>query len=227
MTHHAYVYAGPKEEGIQAALTFSEQELGLSSKGNPDVTLFEYGHLSVDDARRITVFAAQAPVQGDKKVIIISAGRLFHEAQNALLKLFEEPAEGTTLILVVPAEGIVLPTLRSRLMSLGASPDQERTAADEFLSATKEEREKLVAKLITKTKSDKDEEKQAARLEALALVEGITRAAYAAREKTSTPDLDLLLEELTKFLPILHERSAPLKLIFEHLLLVLPEKLGK
>ncbi|MBU2103906.1 hypothetical protein KJ848_03145 [Patescibacteria group bacterium] len=229
MTHHAYVYAGPKEEGIQGALAFVEAELGLSPQNNPDVTVFEYGHLSVDDARRITTFVAQAPVTGDKKAVIISAGRLFHEAQNALLKVFEEPSEGTTLILVIPAEGMLLPTLRSRLISLASEKINGTDSAPEFLQLPKAERAKFVEKLLVRTKADKDADKQAARLEVLALVEGITRAVYAARaDKTgNTEELDLLLDELSRFLPILHERSAPLKLIFEHLLLVLPEKLGK
>ena len=39
--------------------------------------------------------AASAPFVGDYKVVIISASRAYHQAQNALLKLFEEPPEGT------------------------------------------------------------------------------------------------------------------------------------
>lgn len=225
MAHHAYLYAGDREAGIKAARTFCERSLGLSGAANPDLAVFEYGLFSVDDARRIGSFATQ----GGDKAIVIAAGRLFHEAQNALLKLFEEPKEGVTLILIVPAEGILLPTLRSRLMRL---PEESETvgtfgeAADAFLAAGNAEREKHIAKLLARTKSDKDSEKQAARLEAVALLSGITRAAYAARrnrEGARAHELDLLLRDLDRFMPILHERSAPLKMIFEHLLIVMPE----
>jgi DNA polymerase-3 subunit delta' len=233
MAHHAYVYAGDRAAGLAASRVFAESALGLSGTDNPNIAVFEFGLFSVDDARRVGSFASQSQATGDRKLIVIATGRLFHEAQNALLKLFEEPTEGTTLVLVVPSEGILLPTLRSRLITLpedGARSHLAQGATEEFLKATKPEREKYVTKLIARSKSDKDAEKQAARLEAASLVDGITRAAYAARSKATGEkgkELDLLLRDLDRFAPIMHERSAPLKLIFEHLLLVLPEGLGK
>lgn len=230
MAHHAFFYAGNAAQGIAAARTYAQQELSLTGDGNPDLALFEYGLFSVEDARRIGMFAAQGSLKGGKKAIILSVGRMFHEAQNALLKLFEEPEEGTTLVLVVPAEGMLLPTLRSRLLPL---PENERPAkslipevAATFLKADKGEREKLVTKLVARTKADKDEEKQAARIEAIELLSGITHAAYAARRDATgarAGELDLLLRDLDRFAPILHERSVPYKLIFEHLLIVMPE----
>jgi hypothetical protein len=130
--------------------------------------------------------------------------------------VFEEPAEGTTLVLVVPAEGQILPTLRSRLIMLpGAKALQE---LHPFIEAKEEERKKMVAKLLDRAKSDKDEEKQAARAEAIRIIEDLTRVVHAQKGDMT------LLTELNRFLPILHERSAPLKLIFEHLLIVLPKR---
>ncbi len=229
MAHHAYAFSGDRDAGIKAARAFAEGALALSGTDNPDIAIFTYGLFAVADARKVGQFAAQAPVRGERKLIVIAANRLFHEAQNALLKLFEEPPEGTTLVLIVPAEGILLPTLRSRVIALPGGTDVGGigTEAAAFLEAGNAEREKLVAKLIARSKSDKDEEKQAARMEAIRLVEGLTRAAYAARAraKGDTRELDLLLRDLERFAPILHERSAPLKLIFEHILIVLPEKL--
>ena len=222
MAHHAYLLAGPRKAGIQAARAFVEETLGLTGPGNPDITLLEYGLLSADDARRIGEHALQAPVSGDTRVLIISLGRLFHEAQNALLKIFEEPPQGLTLFLIVPSEGVLLETLRSRLVSLPVEASGVSESARAFLAASPEEREKLVAKLLARTKADKDEEKQAARLEVLELLEGLTVAAYDA---TRTPETLALLKDLDRFLPILHDRSAPIKLILEHLLIVLPKKL--
>lgn len=230
MAHHAYVYAGERTLGLAQARAFAASTLGLLGTNNPDLVVFEYGLFSVDDARRVGAFATQSSVAGGSKLIVLATGRLFHEAQNALLKLFEEPTEGTTLVLIVPAVGILLPTLRSRLMAL---PEQGNTgeaasgATEAFLSANATERTKLVAKLIARSKSDKEGEKQAARLEAVDIINGLTRIAYAARSRGGdTKELDLLLRDLARFAPIMHERSAPLKLIFEHLLIVLPTKLG-
>jgi len=232
MKHHAYVYIGERETGLIEVRAFAEKTLGLSGADNPDIAVFEYGLFSVDDARRVTAFSAQSSVSGGTRLIVIAVGRFFHEAQNALLKLFEEPNEGTVLVLLIPAEGLLLPTLRSRLMPLPRESSMNVFSEDvrTFLEAPKTEREKLVAKLVAKSKSDKEAEKQAARLAAVDLAYGITRAAYAKRlssEGKEADELDALLNDLSRFAPILHERSAPLKLIFEHILLVLPASLSK
>lgn len=234
MAHHAFFYAGNAKDGIALARAYAQGTLGLVGEGNPDLALFEYGLFSVEDARRIGMFAAQGPLRGGAKAIILSVGRMFHEAQNALLKLFEEPEEGTTLILIVPAEGMLLPTLRSRLLPLpgdvGLTKSYICAEADAFLRASRPEREKLVTKLIARTKADKEEEKQVARIEAIELLSGIVHAAYEARrgaQGAEAHEFDLLLRDLNRFAPILHERSAPYKLIFEHLLIVIPESLGK
>lgn len=228
---HAYFAAGDLEEGIADAIAFVGFDLGLTAQGNPDVLTLRHGLLSVEDARKLQALAELAPTHGDHKALIISASRLFHEAQNALLKFFEEPPAGTTIILVLPAEGMLLPTLRSRLISLPreAGEDKKTTssiAARAFLDASTAEREKLISKLLDRAKSDKDDEKQAARLEALHILEGLIAVTHDAwlstKDGSKKDDLRAFLSDLNAFLPILHERSAPLKLIFEHILLVVP-----
>lgn len=223
MAHHAYVATGDIDVGIADALAYGERELGLPQTGSPDVVVLSHGHFPVDEARRVIEHASQAAL-GEHKLIVIAAERLFHEAQNALLKVFEEPPASATLVLVVPAEGQLLPTLRSRLLPLPREGRQERILHP-FVSASATERAKLAEKLVARSKSDKDEEKQAARAEAIRIVEDLTRASHARYVKTGDAELAILVDELNRFTPILHERSAPLKLIFEHLLLVLPEDL--
>ncbi|KND50899.1 MAG: DNA polymerase III delta prime subunit [Parcubacteria bacterium C7867-007] len=230
MAHHAYLVTGESEQGIAAAVMHAE-ELGVTRDNNPDLMVLRHGLFSVDDARTISDRATRAAMNGDQKVIIISALRLFHEAQNALLKIFEEPPAGTTLILVVPSDGMLLPTLRSRLLPL---PNQTGTSTlsvetEAFLSANGAAREAMITKLVDRSKSDTDEVKQAARNEAVRLVEGLMKASYdtRSREKNAETQAALtgFLDDLSRFLPILHERSAPLKLIFEHILLVIPKRL--
>lgn len=224
MSHHAFFVAGDIEEGIQSALAYGERELGLSSTGNPDVLVLRYTLFPVEEARKIGELASRVPVQGEKKLIIIAASRFFHEAQNALLKVFEEPTPGTVLVLVVPSIGSIIPTLRSRLLSLpGSTADNAMTdSVRAFISAKPEEREKLVAKLLDRAKSDKADEKQAARIEALTLATGIMEAGYPRREDA---EMRAFLAELNRLIPILHERSAPLKPILEHLLISMPGSL--
>jgi DNA polymerase III delta prime subunit len=225
MAHHAFYLEGEADNARTRALSYVETELGLIPTGNPDVISLNYGLFSVEHARSLAEIASQAPARGTQKVLIVSVSRLFHEAQNALLKLFEEPPADTTLILILPSAGILLPTLRSRLLPLptNESGATAPSSADAFLRATPEERAKLIDKLIERTKSDKDDEKQAARREAVALVEGLLVRSYGLLQKGEDAEVRAFASDLDRFLPILHERSAPLKLIFEHLQLVWPK----
>lgn len=224
MAHHAYYLTGDLEAGVEAALGFIELELGLKRTGNPDVSVLRFATFTIDDARRLIDFDRQAPVEGDKKALIVSAPRLYSEAQNALLKLFEEPNEGTTLFLVVPSEGVLLSTLISRMVPLVETGKRDTTRAQEFLALSHDERRAYTEKLLNRAKDDKADEKQRARLEALQLVQELTAEIYKRpvsehEQKMKT----LLLKDLSSFTEILHERSASLKLIFEHLLMVLPD----
>lgn len=233
MAHHAYVAEGTQEEALAAARDFAAARLGLSGSSNPDLVVLSFGLFSVEDARRVAD-AAYASALGAQKAVIIYAGRLFHEAQNALLKVFEEPPAGVTLILCVPSAGILLPTLRSRLVPLpteSVTPSDEApvAAAHAFLALGGTEREKHVAKLLERAKSDKDEQKQAARSEAAELIAGLTAVAHDAWERAGTAgkreELRTFLADLSAFMPLMYERSAPLKLVFEHLLLTIPRGL--
>lgn len=59
---------------------------------------------------------------GAKVAILVDAHRMNDSAQNALLKTLEEPSERTWLILVVPHERTVLPTIASRCSRLRFAP---------------------------------------------------------------------------------------------------------
>ncbi len=231
--YHAYFFAGEREEGVAAALAFGERALGLSSTGNPDVLIERHGLFTVDDARRISVKAELSPLVGDKKLYIIAANRLFHEAQNAMLKLFEEPPAETTLVLVIPSEGNLLYTLRSRLQPLPVSTQVQAIdpLSQEFIGGSTTVREKVVANILDEAKSDDDEKKQEARAKALRLAEGLTRAGYGAwrtikEDSAEAGTLRSFLYDLDRLVPVLHDRAAPLKPILEHLLLTAPKKLS-
>jgi DNA polymerase III delta prime subunit len=238
MAHHAYVVRGGEIKALEKARCFAARQLSLSGSSNPDIQILHYGLLSVDDVRKIANTVYQSALS-NQKVVIVYAGRIFHEAQNALLKICEEPPAGVTIIIGTPSLGQLLPTLRSRLLSLPEDTVQKdertnssvsQTPASEFLSLSTADREKYIAKLLDRTKSDKEEVKQGARGEAAELVAGITEQAHDSflHEGNSQrkADLQAFLEDLTVFIPLMYERSAPLKLIFEHIQIVIPKTLS-
>lgn len=233
--HHAFVIEAEAEEGIEVAQAWVKEELGMEAKNNPDVVVQKYGLLSVEDARRVSELAAGKAFAGTTKVIIIAASRAYHEAQNALLKLFEEPPEGTYLFFILPSLGGLLPTLRSRVQILKSeariSKSETRSAkgmiyhtsspvAEEFMKASKEKRSAMIKRI---TSGKDDEEKRELRDEAIAIVNGIEAVTYMSGRTTSRHRE--LLEEIQILRAHLYDRSAPVRMILEHLSLVIPKNL--
>lgn len=77
----------------------------------------EKGSITVDSIRRLYSQARTKQV-GERIIIIDYAERMSHQAQNAFLKLLEEPAEGTSFILASHEPNRLLSTIRSRVQSV-------------------------------------------------------------------------------------------------------------
>lgn len=109
--HHAWVLLGKPSQRADDLM------VDLASSG---VKMVRYDHavLKVDDAREII---REATLADDERVIILTSLAVTREAQNALLKLLEEPRAGTTLAWCLPSKGILLPTILSRVMIDGSS----------------------------------------------------------------------------------------------------------
>ena len=81
----------------------------------------EKGTISVDIIRRL--YAATKTVESGKRIIIIDyAERMGAQAQNAFLKLLEEPGKNTYFMLLTHEPGRLLPTIRSRTQQLDVRP---------------------------------------------------------------------------------------------------------
>lgn len=82
----------------------------------------------VATVRAIVQAASVSPAMGRRKVFIVGdAERMVPQegaefAANALLKLLEEPAANTTVILTSSESGALLPTIRSRVVNVRVAP---------------------------------------------------------------------------------------------------------
>jgi DNA polymerase-3 subunit delta' len=77
----------------------------------------------IDDVREVLDFLHLKPAESHWRVVIIDAADdLNRNAANAILKMLEEPAARTVLILVSHAPGSLLPTIRSRCRRLALAP---------------------------------------------------------------------------------------------------------
>lgn len=92
----------------------------LTIKKTPDHLVLEpsqAGSIGIAAVRQLKFWAERKPFSSQTKVkiaLIQSAEKLTVEAQNAMLKLLEEPPEKTAVILIADNVQNLLPTVRSR-----------------------------------------------------------------------------------------------------------------
>jgi len=105
--HHAYLIEGAREEIIPKIFKFME-DLGIKTSGNPDFCHISLDSFKIEDAHNLKSveyeksFSTDLSLQAGRKIFVISANNFLLEAQNALLKIFEDPIENTHFFLIVP-----------------------------------------------------------------------------------------------------------------------------
>lgn len=145
--HHANIVLGKNSrEFIYKIL---EQDLGLKIEGSPDFFFLEQEVFSITDARNLEKWATLKPFIGDIKAAFIIVDSINWEAQNALLKVFEEPSLDTYFFINLPNLSGILPTFLSRVMILDQRSNEEKfVSATSFLKANIKERFSTVRTLV-------------------------------------------------------------------------------
>lgn len=112
---HALVLIGPEGMGkLSIATHWAEQ---VSTDAPQIVTPDERGTITIEMVREL-YRAARSKSQQRQVIIIDHAENMSLEAENAFLKLLEEPRDGVTFILTAPYSEALLPTVQSRVQSL-------------------------------------------------------------------------------------------------------------
>jgi DNA polymerase-3 subunit delta' len=143
------------------------------------------------------------------------------QAQNALLKVFEEPRAGVRFILVTTGKNSIIPTLLSRLqhrdLDIGTkdvTENKEENFAKEFLKSTSSERMKI--KEVTSLLARKDEEDRKDR-------EKVQESIYAiATELKKSNTAPHYIEKTLVMASYSGDPSSSGKSILEYLSLLLP-----
>jgi DNA polymerase III delta prime subunit len=139
INHHAYLIEGDIDLSFRELLLALEN-LGIPTLGNPDLFVKEFDNLLIDHAREIKDFQSESASEvGKKKIIILKTLSFSYPAQNALLKVFEEPREAVVIFLIMPDSTKLYPTLRSRLLgTIGEYAPHEALKKDakKFLTGT-------------------------------------------------------------------------------------------
>ena len=106
----------------------------MEDLAHPDLIVLEKGkhlkredegkrNITIGDIREMILLTAQHGLEGNRRVVLIRhAEDMLDPAQNALLKILEEPPEGTFFLMTTKQPGMILPTVVSRCRPLKIRP---------------------------------------------------------------------------------------------------------
>ncbi len=127
---HAYLFFGGDDKNGQEKFIFSQSLANFLENGifkeptkllretliiSPD----EKGTISINNIRELKYFLCQRPINSSRRIVIIKeAEKLTDEAQNAALKIVEEPPESALIIFITDVADNLFSVLTSRLQKI-------------------------------------------------------------------------------------------------------------
>lgn len=216
--HHAFLIEGDSNYARTALRDFIESELKISAAGNPDFSEHEFVSFGIDDSRALKEMQSRrAFEEGGKKVFVVIADTFTAEAQNSLLKIFEEPTVDTHFFILVPSAKFFLPTLLSRVVVVSTQDrDTEKNfgEAPDFLKQSSAERLAFIQKIA---KDEKDTGRSSR------LIQDLIRFFNQKNEaEKRTPEEKRTLELALLYWQYSHGKAPSFKMMLEHLALVAP-----
>lgn len=225
--HHAHVIEGEREVLAKALLGLLAKHMGIVAKGNPDVTIEHHESFGIDEARKLSTRQSRhgfGEILKDdsvaKKIFIVSTNSFTRESQNALLKTFEEPTEGTHFFIIVPRHDVILKTLRSRVVmvkpEVAQFHDETKDIAVKFIDSNLEARFALIKKL-TETKKGETVDREKIRR----ILDHVERILYTRMAGKPAGEI---FREIYQTKTYLADRGSSPKMLLEHIAIVLPVK---
>lgn len=201
LSHHATVYHVADYSTSSALLT------GLQSLYEVEVVMVP--KLAISEVRRIIASAHKRPFETATKVIYIATNHIAPDAQNALLKVLEEPPSTTKFVLWLGRQVELLPTIKSRVqMVTDDTVTHMPTTFAEVIAAPIPDRLATIAAIYKNKDSDAD----------LALYQGLTE--YLS---TSTNSLtSAALSDIVSLHSQLQGPGASKKMLWEAIMLLWP-----
>ncbi len=199
--HHAYLIIG----SFESALPLLPPHV---QTGAEDCQIISYEALTISDARDLRHQASLSGLGASGRTFIMKVKSITAEAQQALLKLFEDPADKTTFYVIAEEEEMFIPTFRSRCILWRTKTSAESSISETvsaFLASPYRERCALIQDMSAK--------KDGAGMEAL--LRGLEFAAHDTHtEELMCGTLSLAMYRF--------DRGISLKMILEHLALSFP-----
>ncbi len=220
--YHSYVIEGdPVSTGL-VLIEFLEKR-GVVEKQSPNLLFQIYESFTIDDSSDIKDWHSKRGIGEGKKICIIATKFINREAEQTLLKIIEEPMAGTHFFIIIPDSSVLLDTIISRthVVKTAVSVDIDlQKFVVKFIASSPKDRIDKVATII---KENKDEENSGKlRSYATKFVNELENIFYQKFKKNiNNEQIKFVLNELQKARDYLSTSGASVKMILEHLALVI------
>lgn len=199
--HHANLLVGGADEAELIVRSYAKN-LGAELANNPDFIVLKSEVFGIDEARELKRLATRIAIAGFKIFLVIPE-KITLEAQNALLKIFEDPTPGTYFFLATKDKGSIIPTLLSRMNVMPAAKGESRLKESKDFLGLPLKKRLIVASNFVEDKSN--------------LIEFLDSLMLGLKERGETNSLRKVYEIRRLVL----DKNMGARLVIEHLALVL------
>ena len=223
--HHAYLIEGDREEIVPEILKFIKS-LGIETSGNPDFCHISVDSFKIEDARNLKSVEYEKGFSTGKKIFVISTNNILLEAQNTLLKIFEEPIMDTHFFIIIPDADILLKTLVSRfyLIRTKAGLENELKEAKKFIAMSLKDRIDFIKELLNEEEEDEEtiilDSKKSKALKFLNALETIVQHKGTLCNYTGFPCA--VFQQIFKVREFLSQPGSSTKSLMESIALIMP-----
>lgn len=223
--HHAYLLIGDKENIQKSLINFLKKEVLFTTQGNPDFIQVAHETFGIDEARALKSITGMRAIE-DRKFALISLNSITTEAQNSLLKIFEDPVGQTTFFVIASTLEIFIPTLLSRFFIVDTrrgnfenknsdkiTEKGQIDLAKNFLSSSPAGRISLLEDLIEK----KD------KIEAINFLNSLESLLATKLHKAGIDHKVVdACNEIIKYKGYLYDRASSIKMLLQHISCTIP-----
>lgn len=204
--HQSFLIKGRRNDIIENIEKFFTEQLNFNVIGNPDYHKIDSENIGIVDVRNI-IQVNNMTALGGRKFFVLSGANITTEAQNALLKIVEEPSAGALFFLILEKGVTVLSTLSSRLQLINFFDDDDANEkkAISFLKKTPAERIAYVSKIAG----------EYSREETCLFLTSLTSAIHKSPGIPKSKKY-ASLSEISRMIDYSRDTSSSVKMILEH-----------
>lgn len=216
--HHANLIISSSDQAVlmlEEAIKKHTKIDNLSS--NPDYFCGHFPVFTIKDSLSIRQQQSRKAFKDSERFFVLVIETITTEAENALLKTFEEPSPNTYFFIIARSAEIFLPTLRSRFQIIKFHiPVLADKQIENFVKMSLVERLDFIGKEFVKNKN-------ISKHEVFNFLQGLEIFLFnLTKTEKNNKDIYFVLQEIEKGRSYLTGPRSSIRLILEHLALVVP-----